>query len=126
VAVNLASSGREGDLARAAAVVQTMKRAFPVLHTFAVEGPWKTGMTQAKNLIFFGGRPIETDSIDHIVAKVTEMAMNRQIPMEAIALLYTRRVEPWPAGVELTDDFAPYDLLIGREGTSGPPNSRQR
>jgi hypothetical protein len=43
------------------------------------------------------------------------MAMNRHIPMEAIALLHTRREEPWPPGVELTDDFAPYDLLIGKE-----------
>ena len=62
VAVNLASSGKEGDLARAAAVVQTMRQAFPVLTTFAVEGPWKTGMTPAKNLIFFGGRLIEHES----------------------------------------------------------------
>jgi spermidine synthase len=121
VAVNLASSGREGDLARAAAVVQTMKRAFPVLQTFAVEGPWKTGMTQAKNLIFFGGRPIETDSTDRLVEKVTEMAATRKIPMEAVALLHTRRVEPWPTGVELTDDFAPYDLLIGKEGAGPKP-----
>jgi spermidine synthase len=122
VAVNLASSGREGDLARAAAVVQTMKRAFPVLTTFAVEGPWKTGMTQAKNLIFFGGRPIETDSADRLVARVTEMAMTRQLPMEAIALLHSRRVEPWPTGIELSDDFAPYDLLIGREGPGTQPD----
>jgi spermidine synthase len=115
VAVNLASSGREGDLARAAAVVATMEQAFPIIQTFAVEGPWKTGMSQARNLIFFGGRPIETGSTDGMVTKVSEMAMNRQLPMEAIALLSTRRVEPWPAGIELTDDFAPYDLLIGRE-----------
>jgi spermidine synthase len=122
LAVNLASSGREGDLARAAAVVQTMKRDFPVLTTFAVEGPWKTGMSQAKNLLFFGGRPIETNSTDAIVAKITEMAMNRQLPPEAIALLHSRRVEPWPPGVELSDDFAPYDLLIGREHIRGEPN----
>jgi len=122
VAVNLASSGREGDLARAAAVVQTMKRAFPVLTTFAVEGPWKTGMSQARNLIFFGGRPIETGSPDRIIAKVTEMAMNRQLPVESIALLNSRRIEPWPSGVELSDDFAPYDLLIGRERSSAQPD----
>lgn len=122
VAVNLASSGKEGDLARAAAVVQTMKRAFPVLQSFAVEGPWKTGMTQAKNLIFFGGRPIETGSPEHMIAKVSEMAMNRQLPMEAISLLNTRRTEPWPTGVELSDDFAPYDLLIGREGYGIQPD----
>jgi spermidine synthase len=115
VAVNLASSGREGDLARAAAVVQTMKRAFPILQSFAVEGPWKTDMSQARNLIFFGGHPIEADSTEQIVSKITEMAMKRELPMEAIALLSTRRAEPWPTGVELTDDFAPYDLLIGKE-----------
>ncbi len=115
LAVNLASSGTEGDLARAASVVQTMKRSFPAIETFAVEGPWKTGMTLARNLIFFGGRPIETGSIDEVVDKITTMAMQRRVPIEAIALLSTRRTEPWPDGIELTDDFAPYDLLIGRE-----------
>lgn len=95
-----------------------MTRAFPVLQSFAVEGPWKTGMSQAKNIIFFGGRPIETGSPERTIENVTALAMNRQLPVEAIALLNTRRTEPWPAGVELTDDFAPYDLLIGREGYS--------
>ena len=115
VAVNLASSGKEGDLARAAAVVQTMRQAFPILTTFAVEGPWKTGMTPARNLIFFGGRLIEHESVDSLVAKVTDMAMNQRLPRETIALLSTRRTEPWPPGVVLSDDFAPYDLLLGQE-----------
>ena len=115
VAVNLASSGKEGDLARASAVVQTMRQAFPVLTTFAVEGPWKTGMTPAKNLIFFGGRLIEHELVDSLVGKVTDMATNQRLPMEAIALLSTLRTEPWPPGVVLSDDFAPYDLLLGRE-----------
>ncbi len=121
VAVNLASSGREGDRARAAAVVQTMKGAFPVVITFAVEGPWKTGMTQAKNLIFFAGHPIETSSVDNLVTKVKKMAMDRRLPMETITLLDTRRREPWPAGIKLSDDFAPYDLLIGGEGYGTHP-----
>ncbi|MBH0200462.1 MAG: fused MFS/spermidine synthase [Nitrospira sp.] len=116
VAVNLASSGREGDLARASAVVQTMTRAFPVIQTFPIESPWKTDMSQARNLIFFGGRPIETASAEDLLRKVTETAMNRQLPIETIALLSTRRTDPWPPGIELTDDFAPYDLLIGGEG----------
>lgn len=115
VAVNLASSGKEGDLARAAAVVHTMRQAFPTLTTFAVEGPWKTGMTPAKNLIFFGGRPIEHESESSLVEKVTDLAMHQRLPMETIALLSTRRTEPWPSGVVLSDDFAPYDLLLGRE-----------
>jgi hypothetical protein len=80
-----------------------------------VKGPWKSGQTKAENLIFFGGAPIETGSPDRIVAKVTAMALNQQLPMEAIALLNSRRLEPWPPGFELSDDFAPYDLLIGRE-----------
>ncbi len=122
IAVNLASSGEGGDMARATAVVQTMKRAFPVLETFAVKGPWKSGQIKAENLIFFGGIPIETGFPDRIVAKVTEMAMNRQLPMEAIALLNSRRTEPWPTGFELSDDFAPYDLLIGIEGSSTHPD----
>jgi len=122
VAVNLASSGEEGDMARAAAVAQTMKRVFPVLETFAVKGPWKTGQTKAENLIFFGGSPIERGFPDRNIAKVTEMAINRRLPMEAIALLNSRRAEPWPTGVELTDDFAPYDLLIGKEGPGTQPD----
>lgn len=52
--------------------------------------------------------------------------MKRQVPMAAIALLNTRRTEPWPTGVELTDDFAPYDLLIGREGYSSLATNPQQ
>ncbi|HSA61834.1 MAG TPA: fused MFS/spermidine synthase, partial [Nitrospiraceae bacterium] len=122
VAVNLASSGEGGDTARAAAVVQTMKRAFPVLETFAVKGPWKSGQTKAENLIFFGGNPIEAGFPDRIDAKIVKMAMNRQLPIEAIALLNSRRADPWPAGFELSDDFAPYDLLIGREASAAQPD----
>ncbi|MCS6897628.1 MAG: fused MFS/spermidine synthase [Nitrospira sp.] len=125
VAVNLASSGMEGDLARAAAVVQTLKRSFPIIETFAVEGPWKTGMTLARNLIFFGGRPIENGSYDELVTKISRMAMERRVPIEAVALLGTRRTEPWPAGIELTDDFAPYDLLIGQERRPLQPEKNQ-
>lgn len=115
VAVNLASSGEEVDNVRAAAVVQTMKRAFPTVETFAVKGPWKQNQTKAENLIFFAGRPVDRGTPEAFVSKVTEMALNRQLPVEAIALLNTHREAPWPQGVELSDDFAPYDVLIGRE-----------
>ena len=95
-----------------------MKQAFPILETFAVEGPWKTGMTPAKNLIFFGGQLVERESVDSLIAKITDMAMKQRLPMDVISLLSTRRTEPWPPGLTLTDDFAPYDLLIGRESFS--------
>lgn len=115
VAVNLASSGEGADNSRASAVARTMKRSFPTIETFAVKGPWKSGRTKAENLIFFSGAPIDRESPGAVTAKITEMAMNGRLPQEAIALLSTRRTEPWSAGVELTDDFAPYDLLVGQE-----------
>ncbi len=115
VAVNLASSGEGGDTARAQAVAQTMKQAFPFIDTYAVKGPWKTGPSKAENLIFFGGRPITPDSAEKMIVTVTEMALNQRLPMESIALLNTRRTAPWPPGFVLTDDFAPYDLLVGRD-----------
>ncbi|MGA6827203.1 fused MFS/spermidine synthase [Nitrospira sp. NS4] len=118
VAVNLASSGEDVDNVRAAAVVQTMKRAFPTIETFAVKGPWKSNQTKAENLIFFAGSPVDGGQHDVFASKVIEMALNQQLPQEAIALLNTHRDAPWPRGFELTDDFAPYDVLIGKE-TSG-------
>src|SRR5207237_7908902 len=41
LAVNLASSGEGGDLLRANAVVQTMRRSFTNIECFALKGPWK-------------------------------------------------------------------------------------
>ncbi len=72
-------------------------------------------MSPAKNLVFFGGRFIEQASADQTLSKITQAAMKQQLPMETIALLNTRRTDPWPQGVVLSDDFAPYDLLLGRE-----------
>jgi len=117
VTVNLASSGEETDNVRAAAVVQTMKTAFPSVETFAVKGPWKQGQTKAENLIFFAGEPIAARGYEYFEAKVMESAMNRVLPAESIALLGTHRRESWPDGFELTDDFAPYDVLIGQESS---------
>lgn len=51
--------------------------------------------------------------VDHIMAKITDMAASHRLPMETIALLSTRRIEPWPHDVVLSNDFAPYDLLLG-------------
>jgi len=115
VALNLASSGEDLDNARAAAVVQTMRGEFPAIETFAVKGPWKSGQNKAENLIFFAGSPVTDLGYEAFIEKVTGMAMNQQLPSEAVALLNTHRTNPWPMGFELTDDFAPYDVLIGRD-----------
>jgi spermidine synthase len=113
LAVNLSSSGEGGDLLRANAVVQTMRRSFPNVESFAVKGPWKSAQTRSANLIFFAGAPIEQHTLATIVASVNNLVAQQRLPIEAIALLDTRRTQPWEPGVVLTDDYAPYDLLIG-------------
>jgi len=112
--VNLASSGTGGDLRRTQAVVETMKRSFPVIDTYAVKGPWPSS-SKAENLLFFVGGPIEKQETADIAEKVAALVERQRLPSEAIALLATRRTQPWRAGAVLTDDYAPYDLLMGDE-----------
>jgi spermidine synthase len=113
LAVNLASSGEGGDLLRANAVVQTMKGSFPHVESFAVKGPWKSAQTKSENLIFFAGTPLAQHQLAVTADKVNVLVEQQRLPFEAIALLSTHRTEPWEAGVVLTDNYAPYDLLIG-------------
>ena len=113
LAVNLASSGEGGDLLRANAIVQTMRRSFPHVESFAVKGPWSSSQARSENLIFFAGAPLEGHSLSTIAANVNRLVEQQRLPFEAIALLATHRTQPWEAGVVLTDDYAPYDLLIG-------------
>ena len=113
LAVNLASSGEGGDLLRANAVVQTMRQSFPAIETFAVKGPWKSQQTKSENLIFFAGAPIAAHQLPDVVGKVASLVEQQRLPAEAIALMNTHRTQPWDSGVVLTDDYAPYDLLIG-------------
>jgi spermidine synthase len=112
--VNLASSGTGGDLDRTQAVVETMKRSFPVIETYAVKGPWPSS-SKAENLLFFAGKPIEHLDLSIFAEKVAALVEEQRLPSEAIALLSTRRLEPWPTGTVLTDEYAPYDLLMGAE-----------
>jgi spermidine synthase len=123
LAVNLASSGEGGDLLRANAVVQTMRRSFPNVESFAVKGPWKSAQTRSENLIFFAGAPLEQHALSTIVAKVNRLVEQQRLPFEAIALLGAHRTQPWEAGVVLTDDYAPYDLLIGSTIQEVPPEA---
>lgn len=120
VAVNLASSGEDDDRQRAKAVVATMRRSFPVIESFAVKGPWKSAQTgKAENLIFFAGKPIEREGFEGLVERAAALAQRQLLPVEALALLGGHRTEDWGLGVVLTDDYAPYDLLIG--SGSEPP-----
>jgi hypothetical protein len=97
-----------------------MKQSFPIIETYAVKGPWPS-RTKAENLLFFAGRPVEQETARDFAAKVAALVERQRLPPEAIALLATRRTEPWPTGTVLTDDYAPYDLLIGSESDGDQP-----
>jgi spermidine synthase len=113
LAVNLSSSGEGGDLLRANAVVQTMRQSFPAIESYAVKGPWKSVQARSENLIFFAGDPLAQYNTSDVVAKVASLVERQRLPLEAISLLNTHRDRPWEPGVVLTDNYAPYDLLIG-------------
>lgn len=112
VAVNIASSGAGGDVLRANALVQTMRRSFPVVEAYEVKGPWAAQST-AVNVILFAGAPVEEQSFTDFMTVISELVTQERLPPETIPLLSTRRVQPWDDGVILTDDYAPYDLLMG-------------
>ena len=111
--LNLASSGEGGDLLRANAVMQTMRQSFPSVESFAVKGPWKSSQARSENLVFFAGSPLDQLKLSTIVTNVNRLVEQQRLPFEAIALLGTHRTQPWEAGLVLTDDHAPFDLLIG-------------
>jgi spermidine synthase len=129
LAVNLSSSGEGPDLLRAQAVVATLKTVFPVIHSYGVKGPWKTvRQSKAENLIFFAGAPVDTMKPADFSVKVEALLTQGRLPIEARELLATRIEREWPVGVILTDDYAPFDLLIGRGAEpmpgNAPPSSR--
>ena len=121
LAVNLASSGEGPDRLRAQAVVATMRTVFPTILSYGVKGPWKTvQQTRAENLIFFAGAPVEGLAPAALAARVEAMIARGRMPVETPGLLAARIEQEWPAGIVLTDDYAPYDLLIGRGGEPVP------
>lgn len=115
VVVNLASSGEGPDRQRAQAVVTTMRTVFPRIESFGVKGPWQSQESKAENVLFFAGRPAERIRQPEFVAQIKELIERQRLPVEARALLTSRRTQAWPEGLVLTDDYAPYDLLVGRE-----------
>lgn len=124
LALNLASSGEGGDLQRAGAVVQTLKTAFPTIESFGVKGPWRAHLTTAENLIFFGGAPIDRLPYEEIVSRIQAGVEARRLPPEAMALLASRRTSIWPPSLTLTDDYTPYDLLVGSQVREFAPEGK--
>jgi hypothetical protein len=101
-----------------------MRRSFPQIEAFAVKGPWKSVQSRAENVILFSGAPLARESFSELVNKVSTLVEQHRLPPEAVDLLKTRRTQPWPVGTELSDDFAPFDLLMGSGITASQPESK--
>ena len=112
---NLASTGEGPDHQRAEAVVATLRSVFPVIESFGVKGSLKTKTAESENLIFFAGPRADVMTRPEFLSRVAELAAHRRLPVEALNLLDARHQKDWRGGVVLTDDYAPFDLLIGRE-----------
>lgn len=122
LAANLASTGDGPDRQRAEAVVTTLRSVFPVIEAFSAKGSLKTKTPDSENLIFFAG-PHVTDMRDaEFLSRVAELVANRRLPGELLDLLASRERKEWQRGVVLTDDYAPFDLLVGR-GANGAPSA---
>lgn len=124
VVINLASSGEGPDRLRAQAVVTTLQTVFPQVESFGVKGPWGGSDSRAENLLFFAGPSLETMRQPGFLDDVTRLTQQGRLPYEARHLLETRLDRHWAGGIVLTDDYAPYDLLIGREGIQTPFGGR--
>ena len=123
LAVNLASSGGGPDRQRASAVVGTLRTVFPLIESFGVKGPWRTtNQPQAENLIFFAGPSVTDMATPAFLERISNFIAQRRLPARVPELLISRRASEWPLGLVLTDDYAPYDLLIGREKADHGPS----
>lgn len=123
LAVNLASSGGGPDRQRASAVVGTLRTVFPLIESFGVKGPWRTTQQpQAENLIFFAGPSVADMATPAFLERISDLIAQRRLPARVPEFLISRHAFEWPYGLVLTDDYAPYDLLIGREKTDSGPS----
>lgn len=121
VVVNLASSGEGPDKARARAVVSTMRSEFPLIESFGVKGPWRSSTEpKAENLLFFAGPQVQEMTTEGFAVKVEDLIREKLLPEQALELMSSRVTTSWGQGLILTDDYAPYDLLIGRDFPDNP------
>jgi spermidine synthase len=117
---NLASTGDGPDLQRAEAVVATLRSVFPLFESFSAKGSLKTKTAESENLIFFAGAPVPAMRRPEFLSRVAELAAERRLPAEILNLVDAGPPREWKGGVVLTDDYAPFDLLIGQDrGSNG-------
>lgn len=114
IAVNLAASDSDLDRRRAEAVVSTMKTSFPHVETFSIPGPsWLRTKKGSANLIFFAAAdPLNMRSPEF--ANTTIELLNKgKMPHEVFTFLSSSQSLEWQPGLILTDDFSPFNLLLG-------------
>ncbi len=114
IAVNLAASDSELDRMRAEAVVSTMKTSFPYVETFSIPGPsWLRTKKGSANLIFFAAsKPLNMRSPKFANATI-ELLNQGKMPHEVFTFLSSAASPEWQPGLILTDDFAPFNILLG-------------
>jgi spermidine synthase len=114
VAVNLASSDAPANVRRAQAVLTTMKLAFSEVITYGVAGPaWLRTKKGSVNLIFFGGKPVQTMRDSRFLDVLTRHMNSDRFPPEGLAFFMSQEPVVLADGDILTDDFSPLDLLQG-------------
>jgi spermidine synthase len=114
VAVNLASSDAPANIRRAQAVLTTMQLAFPEVVTYGVPGPqWLNTKKGSVNLIFFGGKPVQSMRGPYFLDGMARQMNRNQFPPEGFAFFLSQEPVTLPPGDILTDDFSPLDILQG-------------
>ncbi|MDR4471103.1 MAG: hypothetical protein MRJ92_00120 [Nitrospira sp.] len=103
--------------------MQTLKTAFPTVESFGVKGPWRAS-NDGGEFDLFGGSPIDAMPYGEFVQRIQSQVEARRLPLEAVSLLAARRTTPWSPGLQLTDDYTPYDLLIGSHAVEMAPDGK--
>jgi spermidine synthase len=114
VAVNLASSDAPANVRRAQAVLTTMQRVFTEVVAFEVAGPeWLHTKKGSVNLIFFGGKPVQSMRDSHFLDDLVRHMNRDRFPPGGLAFFMSQEPVVLAPGDILTDDFSPLDLLQG-------------
>jgi spermidine synthase len=115
VVINLASTGGEADQQRANAVVSTIKTVFSEMEAYGVAGHITAKKPGAENLLFFLGSGVHKMKDPQFYNRLNDLVSSGQLPPEVFALMSTHREDTWDPGFVFTDNYAPFDLLMGSD-----------
>ena len=91
-----------------------MKTSFPYVETFSIPGPtWLRTKKGSANLIFFASME-SFDMRTPDFANMTIGLLNQgKMPHEVFTFLESTKSLQWEPGLILTDDFSPFNILLG-------------